>query len=85
MFQNPYQPSVGGRKAKFHIQFRKMNMAPLVNKPYVNEVTLNEQNLPYFCYYKTDFYIFFSVFSASYNQNSEDSYLINKPYEMRSL
>ena len=24
---------------------RKMNMAPLENKPYVNEVTLNEQNL----------------------------------------
>ena len=30
---------------KYYIQFRKMNIAPLVNKPYVNEVTLNEQNL----------------------------------------
>ena len=29
----------------YYIQLRKMNMAPLVNKPYVNEVTLNEQNL----------------------------------------
>ena len=27
------------------IQLWKMNMAPLLNKPYVNEVTLNEQNL----------------------------------------
>ena len=27
------------------IQLQKMNMAPLVNKPYVNEVTLNEHNL----------------------------------------
>ena len=28
-----------------HVQLRKMNFIPLVNKPYVNEVTLNEQNL----------------------------------------
>ena len=27
------------------IQLRKMNVIPLVNKPYVNEVTLNEKNL----------------------------------------
>ena len=28
-----------------HIQLRKMNIIPLVNKPYVNEITLNEQNM----------------------------------------
>ena len=27
-----------------HIQLRKMNMIPLVNKPYINEVTFNGQN-----------------------------------------
>ena len=31
-------------KSKY-IQLRKMNMVPQVNKPYVKEVTLNEQNL----------------------------------------
>ena len=30
---------------KTYIQLRKMNIIPLVNKPYVNEVTLNGQNL----------------------------------------
>ena len=34
-----------GRKGFMYLQFWKMNMAPLVNKPYVNEVTLNEQNM----------------------------------------
>ena len=29
----------------WYVQLRKMNMVPLVNKPYVNEVTLREQNL----------------------------------------
>ena len=28
----------------FYLQLRKMNVIPLVNKTYVNEVTLNEQN-----------------------------------------
>ena len=28
-----------------HIQFPKMNMVPLVNKPYVNGVNFREQNL----------------------------------------
>ena len=27
------------------IQFRKMNMDHLINKPYINDVTLTEQNL----------------------------------------
>ena len=27
------------------VQFQKMDVIPLVNKPYVNEVTLREQNL----------------------------------------
>ena len=30
-----------------YIQLQKMNVIPLVNKPYVNEVNLNEQNLYY--------------------------------------
>ena len=28
-----------------YIQLLKMNVIPLVNKPYVNEVTLSDQNL----------------------------------------
>ena len=34
-----------------YIQLRKMNIIPLLNKPYVNEVTLNGQNLYLKCLY----------------------------------
>ena len=34
--------------------------------------------IPYFRYYKTHLYLFFSVFGATYNRNLEDFYLINK-------
>ena len=33
--------------------------------------------IPYFHYYKTHLYLFFSVFGATYNRNLEDFYLIN--------
>ena len=32
-----------------HLQFPKINIVPLVNKPYVNEVTLTGQNSPLKC------------------------------------
>ena len=38
-----YIEPAGGKS--HDIQFRKMNMDHLLNKPYVNEVTLREQNL----------------------------------------
>ena len=31
------------------IQFPKINVIPLVNKPYINEVTLTGQNVPLKC------------------------------------
>ena len=34
--------------------------------------------IPYFRYYKTHLYLFFSVFVATYNQDLEDFYLISK-------
>ena len=33
---------------------------------------------PYFRYCKTHLYLFFSIFGATYNQNLEDFYLIDK-------
>ena len=36
--------------AMIRIQFPKINIVSLVNKPYVNEFTLTRQNLPLKCY-----------------------------------
>ena len=37
------------QKKFYHLQFWKMNMDHLLNKPYVNKVNLREQNLPLKC------------------------------------
>ena len=38
------------------VQFPKISVIPLVNKPYVNEVTLNGQNSPFECCEPLDFW-----------------------------
>ena len=42
-------------------------------------IKMQEANyLPYFRYYKTHLYLFFSILAVIYNRNLEDFYLINK-------